>query len=254
MNYKLLIGFMISLIIFSAIAFAIPGIPHQFYGSVTYNGAPAPNGVSVVAKINNVEVASTTTKDGKYGYNPVFYVEDPNNDRERKGETINFFVNGIDTGVTAIFQNSASTRLDFSVTGPAIGGETPPSGGGGGGGGFGGGITPTNQTGLQQQQQQQGCIEKWSCTEWSACENGVQTRTCNDKNNCGSDLYRPFESQPCGIPIEKEKTTPTQIGPTGFMTYLTEPTVLGTILAIVLIAIGGSAYWMQTKKKAKKKK
>ena len=40
-----------------------------------------------------IEVASTTTSGGKYGYAPLFYV--PDTDPEsRTGQTINFFVNG----------------------------------------------------------------------------------------------------------------------------------------------------------------
>lgn len=43
-----------------------------------------------------------------------------------------------------------------------------------------------------------GCIEDWTCTDWSSCVGGVQTRTCTDNNNCGTAINKPSESQICG--------------------------------------------------------
>lgn len=31
------------------------------------------------------------------------------------------------------------------------------------------------------------CIENWSCSNWTTCINGTQTRTCEDLNSCGTD-------------------------------------------------------------------
>lgn len=42
------------------------------------------------------------------------------------------------------------------------------------------------------------CTEDWSCTEYSACVGGVQTRTCTDANACGTEDNKPTESQACG--------------------------------------------------------
>ena len=140
---KSLFGILISLFLITP-AFAIPGIPHQFYGDVMINGAPAPDGSTVTAKIDGVEVASTTTSEGRYGYEPIFYVEDPDGSpaNTRAGKTINFFINGIDTGATAIFANGETTELDLSIT---TGGGSP-GGGGGGGGSSGGGGSKTTET------------------------------------------------------------------------------------------------------------
>ncbi|OGI12568.1 hypothetical protein A3K64_01535 [Candidatus Micrarchaeota archaeon RBG_16_36_9] len=41
------------------------------------------------------------------------------------------------------------------------------------------------------------CTESWSCTEWSACSNSVQTRTCTDSSNCGTTASKPSETQSC---------------------------------------------------------
>jgi hypothetical protein len=99
------------------------GIPHQFYGGVGYNSASAPNGMSVVAKIDGVVVKETTTLAGRYGYNPLFFVTDPEEGRE--GKTIVFYVNGIEAS-SFVFGNGKTTQLNLAVTGS--------SGGGGGSG------------------------------------------------------------------------------------------------------------------------
>jgi len=130
-NKKLILTTFIGILLLNVVL-AIPGIPHQFYGSVTYNGQAAPDGLSVVSKINGVEVASTTTSEGNYGYSPIFYVDDPNS--IRSGQTINFFVNGVDTGQTAVFQNGGETQLDLTATGPSVGTTTPSDSGGDSGG------------------------------------------------------------------------------------------------------------------------
>lgn len=41
------------------------------------------------------------------------------------------------------------------------------------------------------------CTEHWTCTEWSACANGVQTRTCTDDSACRTTATKPLEQQSC---------------------------------------------------------
>lgn len=41
------------------------------------------------------------------------------------------------------------------------------------------------------------CTENWSCADWSTCNNGQQTRTCTDANNCGATANKPATSQNC---------------------------------------------------------
>ena len=40
-----------------------------------------------------------------------------------------------------------------------------------------------------------GCSTNWKCSPWSACENGLTTRTCNDLKHCG--YKSPVTSQKC---------------------------------------------------------
>jgi hypothetical protein len=220
-------------LLFSNIVLAIPGVPHQFYGTVTWNGASAPDGTSVVAKINGVEVASTTTSGGKYGYSPLFYVSDPNN--VRSGSIINFFVNGVDTSQTYYFCNGCSTNLNLVATG----GTGQQGGGGGGGGGTSGGTTGGTTNGTGQTGGTQQCQERWTCTDWSACENGEQTRTCTEINNCGTDLYRPFESQPCTKQQTEEvsKSQTGGLGPTAFFLALSTTEWAATLVVAIVIVL-----------------
>ncbi len=44
------------------------------------------------------------------------------------------------------------------------------------------------------------CQESWSCSAWSACTNGAQTRTCTDSKNCGTIANKPAETQTC-LPV-----------------------------------------------------
>lgn len=43
------------------------------------------------------------------------------------------------------------------------------------------------------------CAESWSCSDWSACSSGTQTRTCTDSNGCGTNSSRPDLSQFCAL-------------------------------------------------------
>ncbi|MDZ7798769.1 MAG: FG-GAP-like repeat-containing protein [Patescibacteria group bacterium] len=51
------------------------------------------------------------------------------------------------------------------------------------------------------------CIENWSCTAWSACLGGTQTRSCLDLNNCGTEKDKPDEIVECGMGGGLEETS-----------------------------------------------
>ena len=68
------------------------------------------------------------------------------------------------------------------------------------------------------------CTESWTCTDWSACQNGIQTRICTDTNNCGTTVNKPSESQSCSsgqqgdgggitLPVKAGNVTVTQPTP-----------------------------------------
>jgi|GEM_PF-6196153 PGF-pre-PGF domain-containing protein len=106
------------LFFFTQMVLAAPQPPHQFYGNVTIDNSSAPDGSTISVKIDGVEYGSTTTADGKYGYNPLFFVPADDlstGDKEGgvDGEILQFYVN--DSWATSyIFGSGNVTKLDLS--------------------------------------------------------------------------------------------------------------------------------------------
>ncbi|MBI5467277.1 MAG: VCBS repeat-containing protein [Candidatus Kerfeldbacteria bacterium] len=44
------------------------------------------------------------------------------------------------------------------------------------------------------------CVPTYTCSEWTACSNGSQNRTCSVTNNCQSGLGQPITTQACTSP------------------------------------------------------
>ena len=115
-----------------------PGFPHNFWGTVkNQQGIPIPDGTIIKAMVDN-ESYYYTIMNGMYGYNetsypsnPPFFIEDPDNKND--GKTIYFFVGGINTTQTAMFQSGGDTYLNLIVPSnpPDENGGNPPSGDGG---------------------------------------------------------------------------------------------------------------------------
>jgi len=76
---------------------AQPGIPAQFYGYAYINGALAANGKTVVAKVNGVQVGSTTCVTAT-GYNYNMQVSGPTS-----GDTIVFFIDSVQATPTSVY-------------------------------------------------------------------------------------------------------------------------------------------------------
>ena len=138
-------AFIISSIFIIPGVFAQLGIPNQFWGDVSYNGASAPDGLTIEAKIDGITVKETSVLAGRYGYDPLFFVTDP--DEGREGKIIVFYINNIEAS-SSIFGNGKTTELSLAVNGPVIGGSSPPSSSprGGGGGPSGSSTTPSSSS------------------------------------------------------------------------------------------------------------
>jgi len=116
--------------------YAIPALPHSFYGSVTINGSLAPIGTSVEARGTGVRTGIegnpiTVTEAGKYGgpdgLDPKLAVQGD----ILSGATITFYVNGVSTDQTATFEaGGGPTPRALSVTiarpAPSDDGPTEP--------------------------------------------------------------------------------------------------------------------------------
>jgi hypothetical protein len=89
-----------------------PGVPNQFYGTVTINGSPAGQGITITAVVNGVNSTATSTdSDGRYGYNPVYMVAGS------AGASVTFLVNGVQAAQTVTFQSGGVTPLGLTVSG-----------------------------------------------------------------------------------------------------------------------------------------
>lgn len=94
-----------------------PQIPHRFYGTVVIGDSPAAAGATVSARINGVEVASTTTdSQGRYGYGAEPLLVSGSN-----GATVEFYVNGVKAQQTYTLNSGSMTELNLTV-----GSGTPP--------------------------------------------------------------------------------------------------------------------------------
>ncbi len=88
-----------------------PTLPEAFYGKVTTNGSPAPDGITVTAQIRGVTRGSTTTSNGNYSMtvNP-----------GAENDTILFYVSGALANQTAMFHSGHVFYLNLNVTLPDI--------------------------------------------------------------------------------------------------------------------------------------
>jgi hypothetical protein len=125
---------------------SVPTLPHEFYGTVTIGGSPAPVGTVIVAVIGETEADSIeTTAAGEYGsssrYGGTRLLVDATADLA--GETITFRVNGQAAQETATFTPGEVVRLDLSVAGESTPTATATPGSGSSSGGGAQGSTPT---------------------------------------------------------------------------------------------------------------
>ena len=113
------------------VAYAVPLMPHTFYGTVKINGDNAPTGTVVTAKVGGVERGSyTTTEVGKYGSLAEADHLVVQGDVD-EGATIKFYVNSVDTTQTASFiPGGGPTELNLTVTISAVDGGDGVGGGG----------------------------------------------------------------------------------------------------------------------------
>ena len=106
----------------------------------------------------------------------------------------------------AIFEVSGFSEYTFGDDVGTGGGSGGGGGGGGGGGSGGGSKSSSGSTGIFPSipsvtiPSLPGCEESWTCIDWSECnsETGIQVRTCNDENNCGTENDKPETTQSCG--------------------------------------------------------
>ncbi len=105
---------------------AFPQMPYQISGNVMLNSSAAPAGVSITAKINGVQYASTITDSlGRYGYSPAFFripADDPATttiEGGRNGDIVQLYVAGV-LGGTTTFSSGSITEVDLPTAGVTL--------------------------------------------------------------------------------------------------------------------------------------
>lgn len=90
---------------------AVPPTAQQFYGDVTLDGSPAPDGTSVTAKMNGRTAGSDSTSGGSYSLtiNTI--------DGDQAGDSISFYVDGLSAGSTSLNPGAITSR-NLSATSP----------------------------------------------------------------------------------------------------------------------------------------
>lgn len=80
-----------------------------------------------------------------------------------------------------------------------------------------------------------GCTENWRCGDWGECENGIQTRTCEDISKCGTKKSKPDLQRACDIEGEGgEETETITVEPPTFFSRITGAVVGGGTARIVV--------------------
>lgn len=106
-----------------------------------------------------------------------------------------YFVTTIDDGSNENLgiDNSEENKNYNNVTATL----SPPRGDTGGSGAGGGGGGGSGTGGSSRLKTTKKCSEDWSCSDWYACTNGMQGRTCIDVNGCGTKKNKPAETREC---------------------------------------------------------
>lgn len=83
------------------------------------------------------------------------------------------------------------------------------------------------------------CQESWTCLSWSVCQNGIQTRTCYDQNNCGTTLNKPAGQQACQeFPAPAPTPALAEPAEEGSFFAKNKGLVIAVVLSAVLLVLG----------------
>jgi uncharacterized repeat protein (TIGR02543 family) len=87
-----------------------PEMPHQFYGTVSFDGDPVDEGTLVQAFVDDAKQAETTVDaEGRYGYNATFRVSGT------AGATVTFHVGGVGADEDATWESGKVQELDLTI-------------------------------------------------------------------------------------------------------------------------------------------
>ncbi len=101
------------------------------------------------------------------------------------------------------------------------------------------------------------CTPVWDCTEWNACADGLQTRSCTDINLCATDAGKPIEQEPCTDELislsgetERDRTLNSlDLGELEETRTISPVQISILSLGVLLLLAGAGIYLWQQKKK-----
>ncbi|NJD51610.1 MAG: PGF-pre-PGF domain-containing protein [Candidatus Methanoperedens sp.] len=155
MKTKIILVMVLAILVTSGIASAQNEIPVNpppgYYGSVTVNGQPAPQGTTIIAKIGGEVRGSITTKtSGFYGDNPGTTKLWIRGFQNEINSTVNFYLNDVAAGQTSTLKGAETdNRVDLSFTVPSGPGGSNSGGSSTGGGGGGGTTSGENASNIE---------------------------------------------------------------------------------------------------------
>ena len=105
------------LILLTPVVNAAPLLPHSFYGTLKINDHDAPTGTEITTSYDGGACGNyTTTEDGKYGDNITHDYLLVQHTDIREGDTIYFFIDGVNTTQTEPYAPSGKTVLNLTVS------------------------------------------------------------------------------------------------------------------------------------------
>ena len=180
------------------------------------------------------------------------------------------------TGVVYCGDGTCSSGEDCSSCPEDCGACSTGGGTGGGGGSSGGGGSTVTSAPSSPTPEPAECTPNWVCSPWSQCINFTQSRECLDTKECGTDSGKPSEEQSCGVvetyegPCEEEGKKGCKdnnvmecrdgvwivaetcsyecaggscVQPAGITGLFLNPAAWYVGLLIVMVILGGLAYW-----------
>lgn len=133
--------------------------------------------------------------------------------------------------------------------------SNPPTDGGNTGSGSSegsshGGSSSSGTTTSASSSSSSNCVENWECTNWTN-DNLCGTRTCTDKNNCGTTSIKPVEESDCEVfeaqGYEFEKSFLSRI--TGAVTGTLGTAGTAGVIVFIFAIAGISTYVYKKRKK-----
>lgn len=143
---------------------------------------------------------------------------------------------GYNSGTLSCFDANAGTskctynNQCYNSTAPS--GDTGGSSGGGSGGSGG----------------SSSCVENWTCSDWNACDNGNQTRTCSDSKKCGTTKLKPVLQRECSVEgASGDEGIGAPATPKGFLAGITGAVIgggVGSIIAVIVLVVILVGLWI----------